>query len=475
MLGAGTTVFYREFVISESQTNRAIVKDFSQADGDRVQLLDGHVYRVAIEGSTAKLYLREDPTPGDGYDEDYDELIAEIENTPGFDLSTSYVKYVTSGDPFPTPEPSPAPFAAFSAGLSGFSAPTGGVSALAADWITQTTDRDLLLQSLLGSGATGLTTLNVTLNGEGRAFGTFSGDPFGLGEGIILSTGKVEDLAGENEVDGGLYRDFAGNDLSTDLGLSGEEGDTIQFVYTFEKDANASVDTLLFDFVMFSEELREYGGSEFNNSFKILLNGVNLATLSDGAAATINNMMPAAYGPKHPDVILNPVGTGPLAGEIKADAYTKTLSFAGRMQDGVNTLVIQVKDQQDGVWDSGILVKGGTFKAAASTGGLKIGDAGGGGGGGGLARIVEGDDCFKIPVSIDPGLRGNLIAPLTITITPSADIDLGNGPGVAKVVTVNPGDPLTFEALRHRPQRRQGRGRRVRHHQFRRCERRPGL
>ncbi len=104
------------------------------------------------------------------------------------------------------------------------------------------------------------------------------------------------------------------------------------------------------------------------------------------------------------------------------------------------------------------MVKGGTFKAVASTGGLKIGGAGGSGGEGGLAKIAEGDDCFKIPVTIDTGLRGNLIAPLVITVTPSADIDLGNGPGVAKVVTVNPGDPLTFELCVTAPNDKKGEG-----------------
>ena len=78
---------------------------------------------------------------------------------------------------------------------------------------------------------------------------------------------------------------------------------------------------------MFSEEFREYGGSQFNDSFKILLNGVNLATLSNGAAANINNLHAAPLGPFHPDLILNPVGTGPLADSFRADAYTKTLHY----------------------------------------------------------------------------------------------------------------------------------------------------
>ena len=186
-----------------------------------------------------------------------------------------------------------------------------------------------------------------------------------------------------------------------------------------------------------------------------MLNGVNLATLSNGAAANINNLTASPLGPFHPDLILNPAGTGPVADSFRADAYTKTLHYAGKLQDGVNTLTIEVEERSTGIYDSGILVKAGTMKAVASTGGLLVGV--GGGGGSGLAKIVEGDDCFKIPVTVDTGLRGNLIAPLTITITPSADIDLGNGPGVAKV-TVKPGDPLTFELCVTAPNDRKGEG-----------------
>jgi Ca2+-binding RTX toxin-like protein len=438
VLGAKDTVFYRNFVISDSSSNRAVIKDFDASDGDRVQLLGAAGdYVVQFDGTTAKIY----------HDENTDELIAEIENAAGFDLSTNNVKYVTAGDPFPTPAPSPAPLFAPTSFAS-----TLAFGTLAADWITQTTDRDLLLSTLLGTGATGITSLGVTLNGEGRAFGVFSGDPFGLGEGIVLSTGQAEDLAGPNEVDGGFFREFSGNDLSTDLGMPDTDGDLVQFVYTFEKAADAAVDTVVFDFIMFSEELREYAG-QYNDSVRILLNGVNLATLSDGAAATVNNLMASPFGPVHPDLVLNPAGDGPLADSVRADGYTKTLSYAGRMQDGVNTLVIEVEDADDGLWDSGILVKSGTFKAVPSTGGLQVGF-----GGSGFAGITEGADCFEIPVTVDPGLRGTLVAPLVITVTPSADVDLGNGAGVARVYTVEPGGPLSFDLCVTAPNDRKAEG-----------------
>ena len=53
-----------------------------------------------------------------------------------------------------------------------------------------------------GSGVNG----TLTLEGSAEAIGTFNGDPFGLGSGIILSTGRVADLPGENtESSGGEH------------------------------------------------------------------------------------------------------------------------------------------------------------------------------------------------------------------------------------------------------------------------------
>lgn len=448
VLGTRDEVFYTSRFQDSSADNRAIIKDFSLAE-DEVQLLgDADDYRVTFTGTTAHISLYE----GNGSQtaEGYYELIADIENAAGFSLTGTYVNFVTPSDPFPTAPPSPAPFSALS-GPSGFSS-LSGPAPFATGWVTQTNDRETLLNTLLGGGPTGLNTIGITLEGDGRAFGTFAGDPFGLGSGIILSTGLVEEVDEPNE-DDGLFTGSV--DLATDLGLPGDEGDTITFTYTFEKQAGANVDTLVFDFIMFSEEFREYGGSDFNDTFKIMLNGVNLATLSNGAAANINNLASAPLGPFHPDLILNPAGTGPVADWFRADAYTKTLHYSGKLKDGVNTLTIEVEDVHDGIYDSGLLVKAGTMKAVASTGGLIIG---GGGSGGHVAKIVEGDDCFRIPVTIDPGLRGNLIAPLVITITPSADINLGNGAGVAKVVTINPGDPLTFELCVTAPNDRKAEG-----------------
>ncbi len=57
--------------------------------------------------------------------------------------------------------------------------------------------------------------------------------------------------------------------------------------------------------------------------------------------------------------MLNPPGDGPLASSVAADAYTKTLTFMGHLQQ-TNTITIEVKDKADGQLDTGVLLKAAT-------------------------------------------------------------------------------------------------------------------
>ena len=63
-----------------------------------------------------------------------------------------------------------------------------------------------LLKNLLGN-TSGLSNIKIKLTGDGRAFGTFQDDPFGLDSGVVLSTGKVEELPGKNTSDGDFFSD----------------------------------------------------------------------------------------------------------------------------------------------------------------------------------------------------------------------------------------------------------------------------
>ena len=69
--------------------------------------------------------------------------------------------------------------------------------------ITQNNIPSELLKKLQGDTA-GLTFKSIKFTGSPEAVGVFQNDPFGLGSGIVLSTGKVEDLPGQNSLDGGF-------------------------------------------------------------------------------------------------------------------------------------------------------------------------------------------------------------------------------------------------------------------------------
>lgn len=222
-----------------------------------------------------------------------------------------------------------------------------------------TNNTDVLRNQLLGTNTAGLSNFSVSVSGNNAAFGTFSNDPFGLKSGVVLSTGKVTDIPGPNLKDNVTLN---GSDLNTDFGAKGEAGDLTQLNLSFF--ADCTVEKLFFEYVFASEEFPEFGGSEFNDDFELLLNGKNLAKLSDGKAVTINNLVPNPNNRStdNQDYINNPSVTGIAANILKLDGFTKTLGFEGLLnRNQTNILSIRIKDVGDGNLDSAVFVKGGSL------------------------------------------------------------------------------------------------------------------
>lgn len=220
-----------------------------------------------------------------------------------------------------------------------------------------TNNTETLKKNLLGANTGGLSNFSVSITGNAAAFGTFTNDPFGLTSGVVLSTGKVTDIRGQNQQD----NDNIGSDLSTDFGAPGENGDLTQLNLSFF--ANSTVEKLFFEYVFASEEFPEFGDSEFNDDFELLLNGTNLAKLSDGKTVTINNLVPDPKNRStdHPDYINNPSFTGIAANIVKLDGFTKVLGFEGLLKKNqTNVLSIRIKDVGDGNLDSAVFIKGGS-------------------------------------------------------------------------------------------------------------------
>ncbi len=241
--------------------------------------------------------------------------------------------------------------------------------------VVATNNIETLKNNLLGNNINGLSNFSVSITGDANAFGIFTNDPLGLNSGIVLSTGKVTDIPGENLDDGG--------NLSTDFSPSGVEGDFTELNLSFFADSTA--EKLFFKYVFGSEEFLEYAGTSFNDSFELLLNGTNLARLTDGQTVTINNLVPnSGYRPTdHPDYINNPSLTGLASSIIKLDGYTKVLGFEGLLnKNQTNVLSIRLQDVGDGSLDTAVFIQGnvGTAEAEAvpepiTMGGLMAGGA----------------------------------------------------------------------------------------------------
>jgi len=239
-----------------------------------------------------------------------------------------------------------------SLGLFGEAAPAASFT------VNQTTNGITLTNYLFGS-VKGLSNFQVNLTGNEQAFGTFYDDPFGLGEGVVLSTGLVEEIPGPNTADG------FNPDLSTDLlpedNYSGDSvGDPFDVaILEISFDTDSTVSGLMGDFVFGSEEFVEWGGDIFKDDLTLVtLNGVNIAKLSDGQEVNINNLVPNPDGTgTHPDYINNPVNGGAAAGETKLDGFTKVLPFEGKLiPNSRNTFTVTIRDISDPIYDSAVFI-----------------------------------------------------------------------------------------------------------------------
>lgn len=242
--------------------------------------------------------------------------------------------------------------ATLTAALSCWAAPAMAFS------VGATYNTETLQNQLLGTNTAGLSLFSVSVTGKNTAFGTFSNDPFAMQSGVVLSTGNVTDIPGINAKD---RIKINGSDLNSDFDKKGVSGDLTQLNLSFF--ADSTVEKLFFEYVFASEEFPEFGGSKFNDNFELLLNGVNLAKLSDGKAVAINNLVPNAANRSsdHPDYINNPILTGIAADIIKFDGFTKVLGFEGLLkQNEFNVLSITIKDVGDGNLDSAVFIKGGS-------------------------------------------------------------------------------------------------------------------
>lgn len=258
---------------------------------------------------------------------------------------------------------------------------------------------EALVQRLLGGG---LVVSNVTYTGYPDAAGVFDGGTgiLGFESGIILSTGRVQDVVGPNSLDYTTFSFETPGDPDLDSLIPGYFTFDAA-VLEFDVDVPDGITAVAFRYVFASEEYNEYVNSIFNNVFGFFVNGENYALLPDGVTAvSINNVNggnseecfdlsdndgdgqtdgddPDCYAPL--DNIVGELNSNSLFFinndcsdpdglefgcpiNIEADGLTVVLDFVAPVDPGTtNHIKLAIADAGDSILDSWVFVEAGSL------------------------------------------------------------------------------------------------------------------
>jgi predicted ribosomally synthesized peptide with SipW-like signal peptide len=216
---------------------------------------------------------------------------------------------------------------------------------------------------------------NASFTGSNQQAGTFSGggSTVGISDGVILSTGDVEDVAGPNSSDSLSVNnpDASGTTVLDDIATGSTNDEAILEVdFTVPDDA----DQIFFNYVFGSEEYNEYVDSNFNDAFGLFLNGTNVATIDNPDnpgedTVSINNINNGENADLYNDNDPGDLGT-PTPFDTEMDGFTVVLDVGEDVVPGsMNTLEFAIADVGDSSWDSWVLIEGGSLTTDPTPGG----------------------------------------------------------------------------------------------------------
>jgi len=241
---------------------------------------------------------------------------------------------------------------------------------------------------LLGPG---VTASNITFTGYANAIGKFSvsGLPntLGMDSGLVLTTGTVlaTDIngpgpQGPNNSGSSGFSNTGGSD--PDLALLG--GNPSYNAAVLEFDFIPTSDTVSFDFAFGSEEYMEYVDLGVSDAFGFFVSGPGISGPYTNSAINIA-LVPGTNTPITIDS-LNQFDHGayyvnnetPPGNLLQYDGYTTVLTALAVVQcNQTYHIKIAISDIGDGVWDSGVFLKAGSFSSNGLqiAGGTLVGDS----------------------------------------------------------------------------------------------------
>lgn len=223
--------------------------------------------------------------------------------------------------------------------------------------VSAQTDLQQLARTITGPG---VIISNPQINCHPQGYGQFqySGPLLGIDEGILLTTGTIQNTVGPNDVENKTFQqNRPGNPI-----LNTVTGRTTYDACMFEFDVIPAGDSLRFDFVFGSEEYNEWVGSQYNDVFGFFISGPGITGDPD-----IGNDKNIALIPgSNQAVAINNVNNGSNAGYyydnaggqyIQYDGFTKGLSAHSVVQPcQTYHLKLVVADASDRKFDSGVFI-----------------------------------------------------------------------------------------------------------------------
>ncbi|MEO1049956.1 MAG: OmpA family protein [Bacteroidota bacterium] len=244
----------------------------------------------------------------------------------------------------------------------------------------------LVEEILLGQG---VLVGNVKFTGTKYAMSLFTDQESNLGieQGIILTSGNAYYSRGPNETPRMGWASAAPGDHDLEAITRGRTYDAA----ILEFDFITASENLVFEYVFASEEYLEYVGSKFNDVFAFFVDGpgmpkTNIARLPDGKTAiTINNVNnelnseyfidntfhnttdPYVWDARNRKVIANKKYLKeqvPPKYNTQFDGFTTVLEARCKViPNKVYHIKIAISDVSDGILDSGVFLKAGSFRS----------------------------------------------------------------------------------------------------------------
>lgn len=247
-----------------------------------------------------------------------------------------------------------------------FASPLSRAQVIVTEMPPETKALQLVKQFFTGDG---IKLIEVSYKGQREAFGSFtdSMNEVGFNKGLVMSTGRVETIAGKNS------RKNAGSNFGQhfffdeDLITKASQCDgavlTIDFIPQY--------DSLSFAFIFGSEEYPEFVNKEFNDMFQLLLQPLfikaknkNIALLPDKKMVSINNINQSKNTNWYID---NTSPESPFYQSIEWDGFTRPLYAGIRVAAGKPyRLKIMLVDLEDCEYDSGVLLEAYSLRSLSS-------------------------------------------------------------------------------------------------------------